>query len=657
MFRRRYAASPRRPLPAVPRLISPEEITSNGGATLLRRADERLDLTRRVAACFIDYRHPPVVHDVETLVLQRLYGLALGYEDLNDHEELRGDPATAGLERRLQPAQPAAGGRRGRISCAGMARVRVRPPGFHGYYEPPAALRAAVRCRLKPAFQAGGAILRTDSGFCREPILAAASVGRTWTTGWDAKNARLTREMAAEMALALEETGETGKAARRFGAFRYATLDSWSRERRVIGKAEALPPTVAGGQPKENHRFIVTSLPARTHPARELYEKVYCARGDAENRVKEHKLGLFSARCSSNLFGANTLRYLPVHAMILFRALREALAGTRLAVASAGHPAPPAQDRGTRPHLRTASPPRPVLRLSRPGPVPPRLGPPQPHLRPRPAAEPRDAAPVCPQCARHRSMAKPAAQRLPLPRPAYLRTRSDCSQPLPHTSNAAAAWTVCHRLSGAGAAGRVAGDGQRVAVRLVGVQLQFRQPLQGHGLSVSIPENREGEIRDEHAQRGTKSLEVQVGAAVRHLDRVGRLEVKRRIQPVDSNVSLPREISGEAPRPRKSNSSWTLVQRGGGGDGRLGETGGAEPPPHPRRNQNPAAASSLPAPGAHGLIPRAGRPAIWVFRPAFTRTQVQKWSKPDVPDSSAISSRRPCALRRVTRIGWNHSIQ
>ena len=105
----------------------------------------------------------------------------------------------------------------------------------------------------------------------------------------------------------------------------------------MIGKAEALPPTVAGGQPKANHRFIVTSLPARTHPARELYEKVYCARGDAENRVKEHKLGLFSARCSSNLFGANTLRfYLSTFAMILFRALREALAGTRLAVASAG---------------------------------------------------------------------------------------------------------------------------------------------------------------------------------------------------------------------------------------------------------------------------------------------------------------------------------
>ncbi|MDE3260868.1 MAG: transposase, partial [Acidobacteriota bacterium] len=112
---------------------------------------------------------------------------------------------------------------------------------------------------------------------------------------------------------------------------------SWSRERRVIGKAEALPPTAAGGHPKENHRFIVTSLPARTHPPQQLYEQLYCARGDAENRVKEHKLHLFSARCSSNLFGANTLRfYLSTFAMILFRGLRDALRGTRLAVASAG---------------------------------------------------------------------------------------------------------------------------------------------------------------------------------------------------------------------------------------------------------------------------------------------------------------------------------
>ena len=151
-----------------------------------------------------------------------------------------------------------------------------------------------------------------------------------------AKNRRLEREIAAEMATAEDEAREQGQAARRFAEFCYATRTSWSRERRVIGKAEALPPTREGGTFKKNHRFIVTSLPAATHPAQELYEQLYCARGDAENRVKEHKLHLFSARCSSNLFGANTLRfYLSTFAMILFRRLREALEGTRLAAASA----------------------------------------------------------------------------------------------------------------------------------------------------------------------------------------------------------------------------------------------------------------------------------------------------------------------------------
>ncbi len=151
-----------------------------------------------------------------------------------------------------------------------------------------------------------------------------------------AKNRRLEQEIGIEMAEAVLRAQEKGAPARRFREFCYSTLTSWSRERRVIGKAEALPPAVAGGKSKENPRFIVTSLPAETHPARILYEQLYCARGDAENRLKEHKLHLFSARCSSNLFGANTLRfYLSTFAMILFRGLREALRGTRLAVASA----------------------------------------------------------------------------------------------------------------------------------------------------------------------------------------------------------------------------------------------------------------------------------------------------------------------------------
>ena len=193
--------------------------------------------------------------------------------------------------------------------------------------------------KLRAAWPTTRIILRTDSGFCGEPILAACERRENvdYVVGI-AKNARLMREMEAEMALALAETAATGKAARRFGEFRYATLDSWSRERRVIGKAEALPPTGGRGSP-QGETPLHRDLAARPHPSRTKSSTSSCIAPaeNAENRVKEHKLGLFSARCSSNLFGANTLRfYLSTFAMILFRALREALHGTRLAVASAG---------------------------------------------------------------------------------------------------------------------------------------------------------------------------------------------------------------------------------------------------------------------------------------------------------------------------------
>ena len=393
-------------------------ITSNGGVTLLRRADERLGLTRRVAACFTDHRRPElVVRDVETLVLQRLYGLALAYEDLNDHEDLRRDPALQAVAGRTTPRRgdcaPLAGKstlNRLELAAAGRndpkARKIVVDAGrmdellvalcvesyesepaevvldldatdiplhgeqeerfFHGYYreycympllfligQQPVLvrMRSAAReaaagveddlgwllDRLREAWPATRIILRTDSGFCREKILAACESreGVDYVIGV-AKNRRLEKEIEIEMAQAVLQAQEKGTAARLFREFCYSTLTSWTRERRVIGKAEALPPTEEGGKSKENPRFIVTSLPAETHPARYLYEHLYCARGEAENRVKEHKRGLFSARCSSNLFGANTLRfYLSTFAMILFRGLREALRGTRLAVASA----------------------------------------------------------------------------------------------------------------------------------------------------------------------------------------------------------------------------------------------------------------------------------------------------------------------------------
>ena len=195
-------------------------------------------------------------------------------------------------------------------------------------------------------------VIRADSGFCRDPILA-------WCEGKEnvdyviglSRNQRLTRAIESELAQATRAAArrccrartrsrtvqESGAAARRFCEFSYQTLKSWTRPRRVIAKAEVLPANAedAAAKMKDNPRFIVTSLPQTTHAAVALYESFYCARGDAENRVKEQKLDLFGDRCSSNLFDANTLRlYLTTFAHVLMNRLRRALAGTPLARAT-----------------------------------------------------------------------------------------------------------------------------------------------------------------------------------------------------------------------------------------------------------------------------------------------------------------------------------
>ncbi len=109
-------------------------------------------------------------------------------------------------------------------------------------------------------------------------------------------------------------------------------LNSWSAQRRLVAKAEALPGQTKQDPCKENSRFIVTSLDPSTHPGHALYDDFYCARGDAENRVKEVKCDLFAERCSSNLFDANAVRlYLPTFAHVLYNRLRQALESTRLA--------------------------------------------------------------------------------------------------------------------------------------------------------------------------------------------------------------------------------------------------------------------------------------------------------------------------------------
>ena len=132
-------------------------------------------------------------------------------------------------------------------------------------------------------------VIRADSGFCRDPILA-------WCEGKEnvdyviglSRNQRLTRAIESELAQARATVQYSGAAARRFCEFSYQTLKSWTRPRRVIAKAEVLPANAedAAAKMKDNPRFIVTSLPQTTHAAVALYESFYCARGDAENRVK-----------------------------------------------------------------------------------------------------------------------------------------------------------------------------------------------------------------------------------------------------------------------------------------------------------------------------------------------------------------------------------
>ena len=173
-------------------------------------------------------------------------------------------------------------------------------------------------------------VLRADSGFAREELMAWCEAnGIDYLFGL-ARNRRLLEQIAAELQAAEAEHKQTGKPARRFKDFTYATLDSWSRSRRVIGKAEHLD---KGANP----RFIVTSL-EDAGCAQTLYEKIYCARGEMENRIKECQLDLFADRTSTATMAANQLRlWFSSFAYVLLSALRRlALPGTELAQATCG---------------------------------------------------------------------------------------------------------------------------------------------------------------------------------------------------------------------------------------------------------------------------------------------------------------------------------
>jgi hypothetical protein len=386
------------------------KITSDAGALLLGATDRAIRLVERFAGCFTDSRAPELIeHEVVTLVGQRVFALALGYEDLVDHDELRHDPTMAVLAGKLSARRkdcaPLAGKstlnrlerggpeltRYHRIAWDGakiealfvdlFLEAHQRPPEqiildldatddplhghqegrfFHGYYDCYCYLPLyifsgrhllAAKLRRADLDAAAGAVeetarivaqirarwpevrivLRADSGFAREALMSwCEAKGVDFLFGL-AKNERLVAEIASELAEAEEESKASGAPARRFKEFSWSTRDSWSRQRRVIAKAEW-----TGGA--ANPRFVVTSLSSEDAEAQRLYAEIYCARGDMENRIKECQLDLFSDRTSAATMRANQLRlWFASMAYVLLCALRRiALEHTQLAKATCG---------------------------------------------------------------------------------------------------------------------------------------------------------------------------------------------------------------------------------------------------------------------------------------------------------------------------------
>ena len=336
---------------------------------------------------------------------QRVYGLALGYEDLNDHEELRNDPLLAVLVWKGDPGSEALAGKstlnrleltketasrkerykkivldHGAVDCLlvevflqaheeapqeiildldatddplhGQQEGRF----FHGYYGHYCYLPLYIFCgefllcarlrssnidasagsveelqrivvQIRSAWPQVHIVVRGDSGFCREELMAWCEArGVDYLLGL-AKNERLKAEITQEMGEAKTQYLQTGRAARLFPEFLYQTRESWSPARRVVAKVEHL-------EKGENPRFVVTSLRGEPWPAQALYEEHHCARGDMENRIKE-QLMLFSDRTSTHYLCSNQLRlYFSSVAYVLLQMLRRlGLAGTELAQA------------------------------------------------------------------------------------------------------------------------------------------------------------------------------------------------------------------------------------------------------------------------------------------------------------------------------------
>jgi len=403
-------------------------LSTDAGALLLRQVDRNLGVARELAQCFSDARNPVWGdHSLEELLRQRLFALALGYEDIDDHQRLRLDPLLAVAcgktdplgEARVRPQHRgialAAPSTLNRLelsnnkstrdhkvphdpakveACLLKMGVRCLPKHaceivvdldamghrlhgsqegrhFNAYYDDYcylplyafvgdfplwAQLRTAeheaafgavpalekIVAALRKRCRKARIIVRGDSGFAREEIMAWCE--RQWEVYYClglAKNAVLIEKLGPALAQARARRCLTGAASvREFTEFMYRTHDSWSRERRVIGKAEVM-------SEGENPRFVVTNLPAqgfqgekdrtRFSPAR-LYEELYCARGDMENKLKQQVLDLHADRMSTHYLASNQFRLQEaMFAYLLLERLRtQGLAGTELERATAG---------------------------------------------------------------------------------------------------------------------------------------------------------------------------------------------------------------------------------------------------------------------------------------------------------------------------------
>ncbi len=381
-------------------------ISSDGGAFLLRQVDKRLNLLPRLAQCFLDGRNQAQVdHSVLEMLSQRIYGLALGYEDINDHEQLRKDPVFGILAGREELDDPLAGkSTLNRMELGAGAKDRYKKitfwkdaldellvkvfieshPNapveiildvdttdlplhgkqegrfFHGYYDNYCYLPLYIFCgehvlcarlrqadhdaafgslqeiqrivtQIRAAWPTTKIILRGDSGFCRNQLMSWCEDNRVDFVFGLARNQRLRKIIGAQMHEATLQWKQTGKPARVFSEFDYRTKKTkqggWDRERRVVAKAEHI-------DGKENPRFVVTSLAGEVWAAQALYEELYCARGDMENRIKE-QFSLFADRVSTETMRANQMRlYLSTMTYVLVSGLRRlGLKGTELAEA------------------------------------------------------------------------------------------------------------------------------------------------------------------------------------------------------------------------------------------------------------------------------------------------------------------------------------